>query len=56
MKIDNSLTSLTTIKDFTDNDYINILNILYGLDSINRITFKDNNKYNLSKENIIMNN
>ena len=36
--------------------YENLLNILYGFNNRHRITFKDNNKYNLSKENVIISN
>ena len=42
----------TTIKETTDADYQNIINILYGLNAT--LTFKDNNKYNLSSENVIV--
>ena len=42
----------TTIKETTDADYQNIINILYGLNAV--LHFKDNNKYNLSRDNIII--
>jgi len=45
----------TNITNFTETDYISIVNVLYGLNSIDKITFKDNNKYNLSKDNVIIN-
>ena len=35
--------------------YENLLNILYGFNNRHRITFKDNDKYNLSKDNVIIN-
>lgn len=34
-------------------DYQNLINVLYGLNT--SLTFKDKNKYNLSKENVIVN-
>ena len=46
--------NITNITNFTETDYISIVNVLYGLNSIDKITFKDNNKYNLSKDNVIM--
>ena len=48
----NQLSNLTKITNFTEKDYISIINILYGLDC--RLTFKDNNKYNLSKNNVVV--
>ena len=34
-------------------DYQNLINVLYGLNT--SLSFKDNNKYNLSKDNVIIN-
>ena len=40
----------TTIHEITETDYQNIVNLIYGLNAT--LTFKDNNKYNLSSENV----
>ena len=49
-----STTKTTEITDFTETDYISIINVLYGLECFDKLTFKDNNKYNLSKDNVIL--
>ncbi len=49
----NDYNDKTTIHEITDTDYQNIINLLYGLNAVLR--FKDNNKYNLSRDNIIIN-
>tara|TARA_R100000541_G_scaffold50502_1_gene57709 strand:- start:294 stop:464 length:171 start_codon:yes stop_codon:yes gene_type:complete len=54
MKFNQSINPTTEITDFTQTDYLSIINVLYGLNSIDNITFKDNNKYNLSKDNVII--
>ena len=55
MKFNRNHDNTTKITNFTETDYISIVNVLYGLNSIDKITFKDNNKYNLSKDNVIIN-
>ena len=47
----------TTFNSQLEKDYYyeNLLNILYGFNNIHKITYKDNNKYNLSKDNVILN-
>ncbi len=42
------------ITEYNENDYIKLINLLYGLDSIKYMKFKDNNKYNLQKDNVII--
>ena len=41
------------LTETNSNDYTNLINILYGLNTT--LSFKDNNKYNLSKDNVIVN-
>jgi hypothetical protein len=41
------------LTETNSNDYTNLINILYGLNT--SLSFKDNNKYNLSKDNVIVN-
>ena len=48
----NDYNDKTTIHEITETDYQNIINLIYGLNAI--LTFKDNNKYNLSSENVIV--
>ena len=55
MKFNQSTNNTTKITNFTETDYISIVNVLYGLNCIDKISFKDNNKYNLSKDNVIIN-
>lgn len=55
MKFNRNQNNTTKITNFTETDYISIVNVLYGLNSIDKISFKDNNKYNLSKDNVIIN-
>ena len=42
------------ITEYNENDYIKLVNLLYGLDSIKYIKFKDNNRLNLQKNNVII--
>jgi hypothetical protein len=40
------------ITEYNENDYNNIIKLLYGLNV--SLKFKDNNKYNLKKDNVIV--
>ena len=37
-----------------DNEYMNILRIIYGVKDMRQIKFKDNDRFNLTKDNIII--
>lgn len=41
-----------TYIDINENDYNDILRILFGINNKQKIIFKDGNKYNLTKLNI----
>jgi len=43
----------SNITEYTEKDYNNIIQLLYGYNV--SLTFKDNNKYNLTKDNVIIN-
>ena len=46
-------TDKSNITEYTETDYYNIIQLLYGYNV--SLTFKDNNKYNLTKDNVIIN-
>ena len=46
-------TDKSNITEYTETDYYNIIQLLYGYNV--SLTFKDKNKYNLTKDNVIIN-
>lgn len=54
----NSIVLKTDFKSQLHKDYYydNVINILYGIDNKHKIIFKDNNRYNISPQNITFDN